>query len=391
MILRWVGFIAGMAVVACTAASVVGTLVLPRGIHSRISRTTDRAVDAGFALLIKPARTYVQRDRILAWQGPAALLLRLGVWIGLLVCGYTLILLPLVSGRVLHGLTEAGSSIFTLGYSPPSNTTSTIVDYFAAFTGLVVVGLQIGYLPTLYAAFNRRETEVTLLVSRAGVPAWGPEILARTRWGIYDGDSRPVLNELFDRWERWSAEVAESHTSYLTLVRLRSPRPLTHWLTSSVAVMDAAALHLSLAPDREPKVAARLCLRMGFTALRQIASTMRLPVEEDPDPDEPISITYEQFASAVEMLRSVNYPIEVSTEEAWPNFRGWRVNYEAVAYALAHAVDAPPAMWSGTRRWPFVPISPSRPVTRRASDARPQAPSQDGSARRDQRARQEQR
>jgi hypothetical protein len=391
MVLRWVGFVAGIAVVACTTASVVGTLVLPRGIYSRISRATERAVDAGFAVLIRPARTYLQRDRILAWQGPATLLLRLGVWIGLLVCGYTLILLPLVSGRVVHGLTEAGSSLFTLGYSPPSNTTSTIIDYVAAFTGLVVVGLQIGYLPTLYATFNRREAEVTLLVSRAGVPAWGPEILARTRWGIYDGDSRPVLNELFDRWERWSAEVAESHTTYLTLVRLRSPRPLTHWLTSSVAVMDAAALHLSLAPDREPKVAARLCLRMGFTALRQIASTMRLPVDEDPDPDEPISITYEQFASAVEMLRSVNYPIEVSTKEAWPNFRGWRVNYEAVAYALAHAVDAPPALWSGTRRWPFEPISPIRPVTRRASDARPRPPSQDGWARQDERARQDQR
>jgi hypothetical protein len=377
MVLRWVGFVAGIAVLASTIGSVVGTLVVPRGIDSRISRACERGVDAGFALITKPARSYARRDRILAWQAPATLLLRLDVWIGLLVFGYALVLLPLVPGHVSHSFTEAGSSIFTLGYSPPSNTRSTIVDYVAAFTGLVVVGLQIGYLPTLYAAFNRRETEVTLLVSRAGVPAWGPEILARTRWGIYDGDTYPVLNELFDRWERWSAEVAESHTTYLTLVRLRSPRPLSHWLTSIVAVMDAAALHLSLAPDREPKVAARRCLRMGFTALRQIAATMRFPVDEDPDPDEPISVTYEEFAAAVEMLRSLNYPVQVSTEEAWPNFRGWRVNYEAVAYALAYAVDAPPALWSGARRWPSEPISPMRPVTRQASDARPRATRQD--------------
>jgi hypothetical protein len=117
---------------------------------------------------------------------------------------------------------------------------------------------------------------------------------------------------------------------------------------------------------------------MGFTALRQIATTMRIPVDEDPDPDEPISVTYEEFAAAVEMLRSLDYPIEVSTEEAWPNFRGWRVNYEAVAYALAYAVDAPPALWSGTRRWPFEPIGPNRPVTRRASDARLRQTRQDG-------------
>jgi hypothetical protein len=370
MNLRWIGFVAGIAVLASTIGSVVGTLVVPRGIDSRISRACERAVDSGFGWITKPARSYVRRDRILAWQAPATLLLRLGGWIGLLVLGYALVLLPLVPGQVSHSFSEAGSSMFTLGYARPTNTTSSVVDYITAFTGLVVVGLQIGYLPTLYAAFNRRETEVTLLVARAGVPAWGPEILARTRWGIYEGDTRPVLNELFDRWERWAAEVAESHTTYLTLVRLRSPRPLSHWLTSVVAVMDAAALHLALAPVLEPKVVARLCLRMGFTALRQIAATMRLPVDEDPDPDGPISVTYEEFAAAVEMLRSLNYPIQVSTEEAWPNFRGWRVNYEAVAFALAHAVDAPPALWSGARRWPSEPMSPGRPVTRRPGDAR---------------------
>jgi hypothetical protein len=371
--LRWVGFVAGVAVLASTIGSVVGTLVVTRGINSRIARSCASGVDAGFALITKPARSYVRRDRILAWQAPTTLLLRLGVWIGLLVFSYGLILLPLVPGHISHSFSEAGSSMFTLGYSRPTNTASTVVDYVAACTGLVVVGLQIGYLPALYNAFNRRETEVTLLVSRAGVPAWGPEILARTRWGIYDGDTRPVLNELFDRWERWSAEVAESHTTYLSLVRMRSPRPLSHWLTSVVAVMDAAALHLSVAPGLEPKVAARFCLRMGFSALRQIAAAMRLPVDEDPDPDQPSSVTYEEFSAAVEMLRSVNYPIDVSTEDAWPNFRGWRVNYEAVAYALAYAVDAPPALWSGPRRWQYEPLSPKRPVTRRASDARPRA------------------
>jgi hypothetical protein len=237
-----------------------------------------------------------------------------------------------------------------------------------------VVGLQVGYLPTLYAAFNRRETLVTLLTSRAGVPAWGPEILARTKWGIYNGDTRPVLDELFDAWEHWAAEVAESHTTYLVLVRLRSPRPLSHWLISLLAVMDAAALHLSLAPSMEPKQSARLCLLMGFVALNQIARTMRLPVEEDPDPDGPISISYEQFTEAVEMLRTLNYPIERPTDQAWPNFHGWRANYDTTALALARALDAPPALWSGDRRWPATPIPPQRPATRLPRDAIPPGP-----------------
>src|SRR2546425_538330 len=120
--------------------------------------------------------------------------------------GGTLIVLPLVPGSPATAFSEAGSSMFTLGYAAPSGTNSTVAAYLAAFTGLVVVGLQIGYLPTLYSAFNRRETAVTLLISRAGIPAWGPEILARTQWGIYGADTRTYLGELFEAWEGWAAE-----------------------------------------------------------------------------------------------------------------------------------------------------------------------------------------
>jgi hypothetical protein len=369
---RWLGFTVGIVVLFGTALSVVGTLVVPRSIDSRISRGCERVVDAVFSSATRRVRTFLHRDRILAWQAPTALLVRLGVWIGLLVIGYGLVLLPLVAGPVSDAFSQAGSSIFTVGSAVPTNASSTVVDYIAAFTGVVVVGLQIGYLPTLYVAFNRREAEVTLLIARAGVPAWGPEILARTRWGIYDGDSRPALDDLFEAWERWAAEVAESHTSYLTLARLRSPHPLSHWLTSALAVMDAAALHLALAPGSEPKYTARLCLRMGFVALNQIAATMRLPVQEDPDPDGPISLSYTQFAAAVEMLRGLNYPIERPAEQAWPDFRGWRANYDTVALSLTRALDAPPALWSGDRRWPSTPIPPQRPTTRRPRDAAPQ-------------------
>lgn len=362
--LRWFGFAAGVVVILGTAVSVVGTLVVPRGIDSRVSRACESVVDWLFQMATRRVRDFPLRDRVLAWQAPTSLLVRLALWTGLLVIGYGLVLLPMVTDTLAHPFSESGSSMFTLGYAAPTNTSSTTVDYVAAYTGLVVVGLQVGYLPTLYAAFNRRETLVTLLISRAGVPAWGPEILARTRWGIYDGDTRPVLNELFDAWEKWAADVAESHTTYLTLVRLRSPRPWSHWFTSLLSVMDAAALHLALAPDTEPKQSSRLCLRMGFTAMTQIGRTMRFPVNEDPDPDGDISISYEQFAEAVAMLTNMGYPIERDTAQAWPHFRGWRVNYDGIALRLAKALDAPPTLWSGDRRWPSTPIPPKRPASR---------------------------
>lgn len=370
MVGAWFGFAVGLLVVTSTLLSVAGTLVVPRAVNSPLSRTVEWFLDLVFLAVAKRIRGFERRDRILAWQAPMSLLIRLGVWLGMLIVGFAFLLLPSLKGHLGQAFSESGSSVFTLGYAAPSTSDSTTLEYLAAFTGLVVIGLQVGYLPTLYAAFNKRETEVTLLSSRAGVPAWGPEILVRGRWGIQDGDIAPILETLFLSWERWAAEVAESHTTYSTLARFRSPRPLSHWLTSLIAVMDAAALHLALAPSREPKLAPRLALRMGFVAIGQIAKTMRQRVPDVPDPDAPISLSYDDFRKAAAMLREVDYPIDLSDEEAWPHFRGWRANYDATALLLAKQLDAPPALWTGPRRWPSTPILPRRPPAMLARDAR---------------------
>jgi len=361
MVSTWFGFGAGLLLVLGTLLSVAGTLVVPRAVNSPVSLSVEWFLDVLFLVITRPVRTFERRDRILAWQAPMSLLVRLAVWLGLLIVGFALLLLPSLKGHLGQSFSEAGSSVFTLGYAVPASGDSTTLEYLAAFTGLVVIGLQVGYLPTLYSAFNKRETEVTLLGSRVGVPSWGPELLARSRWGIQDGNTAAVLETLFFSWERWAAEVAESHTTYFTLTRFRSPRPLSHWLTSLIAVMDAAALHLAVAPSREPKLAPRLALRMGFVAMEQIARTMRQEVPDEPDPDAPISLTFTDFQQATAMLREVDYPIERSDEEAWPDFRGWRANYDATALLLARQLDAPPALWTGTRRWPSTPIAPRRP------------------------------
>ena len=234
------------------------------------------------------------------------------------------------------------------------------------------MALQIGYLPTLYAAFNRREALVTMLDSRAGVPSWGPELLARTHYGLGTGVSAvSELPELFEEWERWSADVSESHATYLPLVNFRSPRPLSSWVTAQLAVLDAAALYLSLVPDAPGAISARLCLRGGFTCLTTIARARGFAIPDEADPNDGIALTYEEFVDAIDRLASVDFPLERSSEEAWLDFVGWRVNYEAAAYAIARAVDAPPALWSGPRRHPIPTIPPLRPALLRAGKPPP--------------------
>ena len=349
-------------------ASVIGTLMVPRAITSWLTRWTDLAVNGAFRLVTGHIDDHRLRDRVLAAQAPAILLAQLIAWLGISFVGYMLLLWPFETRGLGAAFTGAGSAMFTLGFSEPRGGVPSALVFAAAMTGLVIITLQIAYLPTLYAAFNRRETEVALLNARAGFPSWGPELLARTHYALGSGVSTiDTLPDLYDRWERWAADIAESHTSYLPLVRFRSPRPLSSWVTALLAVLDSAALILTLSPKSAPVVPARLCLRSGFLCFRQIARAMGFDVPDEPDPNSQIRMTYQEFLEAVGRMREVDFPIERDPAEAWPEFVGWRLNYEQAAYAVAEAIDAVPALWSGPRRSPGPAIPPIRPPSGRMS------------------------
>jgi hypothetical protein len=363
---RWAAAGCGILLVLTGWQSVIGTLIVPRPVASWLTRAADRLVVAVYMAATRPVASYVRRDRILATQAAAVLVTQLVGWLTIFLFGFTLILWPFQGRPVTVALADAGSSIFTLGFSEPVGTTPAVVVFIAAATGMIVIALQIGYLPTLYAAFNRRETEVALLVSRSGFPSWGPELLARTYYALGSGTSTlDTLPDLYSRWERWSADVAESHTTYLPLVRFRSPQPYSSWVTALLSVLDSAALYLSLNPEEAPTVPARLCLRGGFLCLNRIARAMGMDIPMEANPAAGISLTYEEFLDAVARMDQVGFPMPRDPADAWPDFVGWRVNYERAAYAIAAAVDAVPAFWSGPRRHQTAAIPPDRPPSGR--------------------------
>ncbi|HEV8279570.1 MAG TPA: hypothetical protein VGQ26_28290, partial [Streptosporangiaceae bacterium] len=240
---RSLAAVAGALLVLTAWASVIGTLMVPRAITSWLTRWTDRIVNGAFRLVTGVIDDHQLRDRVLAAQAPAILLAQLFVWLGISFAGYMLLLWPFEPSGLGSAFTGAGSAMFTLGFSEPRGGVPSAIVFVAAVTGLMTIALQIAYLPTLYAAFNWRETEVALLNARAGVPSWGPELLARTHYALGSGVSTiDTLPDLYARWERWAADIAESHTSYLPLVRFRSPRPLSSWVIALLAVLDSAAL-----------------------------------------------------------------------------------------------------------------------------------------------------
>ena len=358
--------LAGIAVLVVTARSVLVVLIVPRPATSFVL-TPMLIVRACFRRVASVTRTYAAKDRILAVAEPVALVVLLVTWLLMAMVGFTLLNWGIGVGSFSTAFAEAGSSVFTLGFTLTHTDGSRIVDFVAAGTGLVLVALQIAYLPTLYSAYNRRETLVTLLESRAGAPAWGPELLIRHQLvGTIDN-----LPSLFAEWERWAADVAESHCTYPSLLNLRSPRPRNSWIVSLLSVMDAAALTLAVDPQGAP-MEARMCIRMGFTCLRDIAQATRIPFDADPDPEDPVQLPEAAFEDAYRQLAAVGFPTSRPADEAWPHFRGWRVNYESVAYAVAYRLDAPPAPWSGPRRrFRGESMEPLRPTDRRPRSVPP--------------------
>ncbi|HWH31965.1 MAG TPA: hypothetical protein VNU01_04780 [Egibacteraceae bacterium] len=359
--LQWVSLALGAVLVVSTGMSLLGTLVLPRAQRDDVARNVERVVRAALSLLARLRRGYEGKDAVLALHGPLALAGMLVTWLCLLLVGWTMVLWAVTEGSIGDAAREAGSSMFTLGFASRNTWAATIADFLASASGLLVVALLIAYLPVLYAAFTRREALVTMLQSRAGVPAWGPEILARHQSvGLLR-----TLGAFYVDWERWIADVAESHTTYPILVSFRSPHALRSWVTSLLAVLDAAALQHALQGEQAPSQA-RLCLRMGFTALRDIADVLGIPYDPDPSPDDGITLSYEAFCKGVDRVEGTGFPMMRTREEAWPHFQGWRVNYESIAYAIADMVTAPPAPWSGPRHGlRGATITPIVPVDRR--------------------------
>jgi hypothetical protein len=337
--------LAGVALVLTVYDSALRTFVLPRGSSNPLTRLVFVGLRWVFKLFARESRTYETRDRIMALYAPIGLFALVFVWMALVIGGFTLIYYAVVRDTWHDAFELSGSSFFTLGFELPSAGIPGYVAVFAeAATGLAILALLIAYLPTIYAAFSRREREVARLATIAGTPPSGVELLIRYhRIGWNDH-----LPELWKEWEQWFAELGETHTSLAVLTFFRSPSSDRSWITSAGAVLDAAAIAQStLTIPWSPQ--AGLCIRSGALALRDIADYYDFPFDHDPPPDAPISIAKAEFLAAYEELGGAGAPVRPDRERCWRDFAGWRVNYDAVLLGLASFTMAPYAPWSSDR------------------------------------------
>jgi hypothetical protein len=339
-----VSFALGAALVVFTVLSALRSFVLPRGAPDLISRVTFRVIRSGFDLRLLATRDYYSRDRVLAFYAPVGLVSLLPVWLTLVTIGFAGMFYGLGVGTPLDALEASGSSLLTLGFHKVDGLGPNLLSFIAATTGLILIALLIAYLPSMYAAFSRRESAVNLLEVRAGSPPSAVELIKR--YHRIHGNER--LTDLWQTWESWFVDVEESHTSLAALVFFRSPQPDHSWVTAAGAVLDAAALVRSTV-DVESDPRADLCIRAGYLALRHVSDFFGVPYDPDPQPSDPISVSRAEYDAACADLADAGVPLRPDRDNGWLGFAGWRVNYDMPLRALAGITSAPSAPWSADR------------------------------------------
>jgi ABC-type multidrug transport system fused ATPase/permease subunit len=349
IILRILLFVAGLAVVGRVLLSAILTFVLPRGVSDALTRFVFLRMRHVFIVLSKPARSYEDRDRIWALFAPVSLLTLPFVWAFLILLGFAAMFWEIGVDSWRNAFRISGSSLFTLGFAAPSTDAETAFTFLEAAIGLGLVAILIAYLPTIYAAWSRREALVTMLEVRAGSPPTPAELFSRF-WSLERIDK---LNELWTQWETWFVDVEESHTSLASLSLFRSTRPERSWVVAAGCVLDAASLQLgTLAIPRDPQAA--ITVRSGTQAFRRLCTLFRLPFAADPRyPADPITVTRGEFDEVYDQLAAAGLPMVEDREQAWLDFAGWRINYEDTLRALAGLTLPPSAPWSSDRATGF--------------------------------------
>jgi len=330
--------IAGIACLVLALLDAFQTVILPRRATGkfRITRIFYIVTWAPWSWFSSKIRNERKRETMLSIYGPLSLVLLIGIWAGALVFGFALIYYALGSpfadplGRTVglrSDLYVSGTTLFTLGLGDVVPHRYVIRDLVVLESGmgLAFVAMVIGYFPVLYSAFSRREVSISLLDARAGSPPTAVELLRRHS---FEGGNA-ALTLLLEEWERWSAELLESHISYPLLCYFRSQHTHQSWLSALTAILDTCALLISGVQDR-PARQAQLTFAMARHALVDLAQNFsREPVREMPDrlSEEQFLLVYEHMCqSGVRLCRDAHSSTRL---------RQMRQLYEGYAEALS--------------------------------------------------------
>ncbi len=263
-------------------------MILPRRVERRLRlargfyRSTWRMWSA-VGRSMSPGR---RREAYLGVYGPLSLLVLFVLWATALIGGFGLVqwalrfqpALDRGPATLADALYLSGSTFFTLGLGDivPIGAAAKTLAVVEAGTGFLFLAVIVGYLPVMYQAFSRREVAISMLDARAGSPPSAAELLRRHGADLHD------LNRLLSDWERWAAELLESHLSYPVLCYFRSQHDNESWLAAITTILDTCAL-MTVNVDDLCRRQAQLTFAIARHALSDLAQVLGAPPRPGPE------------------------------------------------------------------------------------------------------------
>ena len=294
--------LAGFAILVVVLGDAFETIILPRRVTRRFryTRVFYRYTWLPWRRIALGIRTKRKRETLLSFFGPLSLILLLTSWALLLILAFALLqwawgiqLAGEMQRSFVSALYFSGTTLTTLGLGDlrPASTAARILAVWEGGTGFGFLAIVIGYLPVMYQAFSHRESNILLLDARAGSPPTALEMLRRHAEAGTLGKIDPLLHE----FERWSAELLESHISYPVLALFRSQHANESWVGALTTILDVCSLLLVGIDGINPHQA-QLTFAMARHVTVDLAQVLKTP---------PIPPAHDRLPQAdLEQLRS---------------------------------------------------------------------------------------
>jgi Ion channel len=347
--------VAGLLIIAGILLEAFETIVLPRRVtrRFRLTRLYYRVLWIPWRKLARGIKSSKSREGFLSYFGPLSLLGIFALWATMLILGFGLLYYSDARVDQTHPTLEtcfylSGTTFFTLGLGDvtPHTSPERVLAVFESGLGFGFLALVLSYLPVIYQAFSRREVAIVLLDARAGSPPTAAELLRRHA----DVHGLQALERLLRDWERWSAELLESHVSYPVLTYFRSQHNNESWLSALTAILDTSALIIAGADGtcvRQARLTFAICrhavvdLAQVFQAAPLAHNANRLPASEllrlrgavaesglklhdTPESDQKLNklrVMYEPYVQALSQFLYIDLPPWILAKESADNWK----------------------------------------------------------------------
>ena len=340
-------FIAGVVIFLIVLWDAFEAIILPRRVTRkfRLARFYYQFTWTTWKIYARLIPSKKGRESFLGFYGPISLLFLIAVWAAGLILSFAMMQYGAGSAvnlsgdyaQLLHGLVSERHHVL---HARPGRRGSALGCFTFSGGGGIRFWLRLScrgdrVLPFVYGSFADRETEIVLLDARAGTPPTAGELLLRH---TFPG-GHEALRDLFKDWERWSAQLLESHLSYPVLAYFRSQHDNQSWISSLTAILDACALTISGMEDvcaRQAQLTFAIA-RHAVADLCQVFSVVPRPPDKDRLPPDVLQLIRETLAKHGTKL--------AATPEADQKLAELRNLYEPYVYGLRNAsISSLPAL-----------------------------------------------